>query len=75
MNYEQKLAEINERIQQNQVKNSGNIISFESLKKKRKTNKKVFKINENITYEDLERLSACTIDFNEDVVNTEAISN
>lgn len=75
MNYEQKLAEINERIQQNQVKNSGNIISFESLKEKRKTNKKVFKINENITYEDLERLSACTIDFNEDVVNTEAISN
>ncbi len=75
MNYEQKLAEINERIQQNQVKNSGNIISFESLKEKRKTNKKVFKINENITYEDLERLSACTIDFNEDVVNAEAISN
>lgn len=75
MNYEQKLAEINERIQQNQVKNSGNIISFESLKEKRKTNKKVFKINENITYEDLERLSACTIEFNEDVVNTEAISN
>lgn len=75
MNYEQKLAEMNERIQQNQVKNSGNIISFESLKEKRKTNKKVFKINENITYEDLERLSACTIDFNEDVVNTEAISN
>lgn len=75
MNYEQKLAEMNERIQQNQVKNSGNIISFESLKEKRKTNKKVFKINENITYEDLERLSACTIEFNEDVVNTEAISN
>ena len=73
MNYE--LAEMNERIQQNQVKNSGNIIRFESLKEKRKTNKKVFKINENITYEDLERLSACTIEFNEDVVNTEAISN
>ena len=75
MNYEQKLAEINNKIQENEGKKGNNIISFEALKEKRKTNKKVFKINENITYEDLERLSACTIDFNEDVVNAEAISN
>lgn len=75
MSYEQKLAEINNKIQENEGKKGNNIISFEALKEKRKTNKKVFKINENITYEDLERLSACTIDFNEDVVNAEAISN
>ena len=75
MNFDQKLAEINNKIQENEGKKGNNIISFEALKEKRKTNKKVFKINENITYEDLERLSACTIDFNEDVVNAEAISN
>lgn len=66
MNYEEKLTEINNRIQENEVKNSSNIITFESLKERRKANKKIFKTDESINYADLERLSTCVIDLNED---------
>ena len=44
-----------------------NVISFEELKEKRKNaNKRTFKINEDISYEDLERLSTCIIDLNKE---------
>lgn len=75
MNYEEKITELNNKIQENEVKNASNIISFESLKERRKANKKVFKINESISYEDLERLSTCIIDLNEDLTNIEVMSN
>ncbi|MBQ2937945.1 MAG: polysaccharide biosynthesis tyrosine autokinase [Clostridia bacterium] len=76
MNYEERLAEINEKIQENKVKSAGNIISFESLKERRKRQtKKSFKINDGINYEDLEKMSTCIIDLNEEIVNLKAMNN
>lgn len=76
MNYEERLTEINNKIQENEVKNANNIISFESLKEKRKkSNKKVFKIDEGISYDDLQRLSTCVIDLNRETVAAVAMSN
>lgn len=75
IDHKEKLVEINNKIQENEVKNTNNIISFESLKERRKANKKVFKTNESISYEDLERLSTCVIDLNGDVTSVEAMSN
>ena len=75
MNYDEKLTEINNKIQENEIKNANNIISFESLKEKRKANKKVFKTSESISYEDLERLSTCVIDLNGEAISVEAMSN
>lgn len=76
MNYDEKLlTEINNKIQKNEMKNTNNIISFEALKEKRKLNKKVFKTDESINYEDLERLSTCVIDLNGDAISVEAMSN
>ena len=76
MNYDEKLlTEINNKIQKNEMKNTNNIISFEALKEKRKLNKKVFKTDESIKYEDLERLSTCVIDLNGDAISVEAMSN
>ena len=58
-----------------QQKNKNNIISFEALKRK-KSNKKVFNINEeSIGFEDLQRLSNCIVDLNDEVTSLEAISN
>ena len=80
INYDDKLTEINENILKSQeeytkmieeINNKNkpeekpsNIISFESLKKKRKANKKVFSINENIMSEELETSSSYVIDLN-----------
>ena len=75
INYDEKLTEINNKIQENETRNVNNIISFESLKEKRKANKKVFKTNESISYEDLERLSTCIIDLSGELTSDEAISN
>ena len=75
MNYDEKLTEINNKIQNNESNNTSNIISFESLKERKKSNKKVFKINEVIHYSDLERLSTCVIDLNEDMTTAEAMNN
>ena len=75
INYDEKLTEINNKIQDNVVKNTNNIISFESLKEKRKANKKVFKTEESINYEDLERLSTCIIDLNDELNSSKAMSN
>lgn len=75
INYDEKLTELNNKIQENETKNLNNIISFESLKEKRKANKKIFKTTESITYEDLERLSTCIIDLNGELSSDEAISN
>ena len=75
INYDEKLTEINNKIQENETRNANNIISFESLKEKRKANKKVFKTSETISYEDLERLSTCIIDLNDELTTDEAISN
>ena len=82
VNYEEKLAEINEKIENmnneektSEVKNTNNIISFESLKEKRKLNKKVFKTDEEISFDDLQRLSTCVIDLNEDITSIKAMSN
>ena len=75
VNSEQKITEINSKIQEDEVKNTNNIISFETLKEKRKSNKKVFKTNESINYEDLERLSVCVIDLNGNETSVEAMSN
>ena len=75
INYDEKLTEINNKIQENEIKNANNIISFETLKEKRKANKKVFKTNESINYEDLERLSTCIIDLNGELASVEAMSN
>ena len=69
------MTEINNKIQENEIKNANNIISFETLKEKRKANKKVFKTNESINYEDLERLSTCIIDLNGELASVEAMSN
>ena len=62
---------INEMNKNKQAERASNIISFESLKanKKKKANKKVFSINENIMYEDLENLSTCVVDINDDTFN------
>lgn len=44
-----------------------NVISFEELKEKRRiANKRTFKIDEDISYEDLKRLSTCVIDINKE---------
>ena len=75
INYDEKLTEINNKIQENEIKNANNIISFESLKEKRKASKKVFKTDESISYEDLERLSTCIIDLNGELRSVEAMSN
>ena len=75
MNYEEKLTKTNNKIQKNEIKNSNNIISFESLIEKRKSNKKVFKTSESISYKDLERLSTCVIDLNGEATSVKAISN
>ena len=73
MKYEEKLNEINEKLQEKETKN--NIISFETLKRK-KSNKKVFNINEeSIGFEDLQRLSNCIVDLNDEVTSLEAMSN
>ena len=80
INYDEKLVEINENITRNkneytkmieeinnknkQEEKPSNIISFESLKKKRKANKKVFSINEDIMSDELENSSAYVIDLN-----------
>ena len=73
MKYEEKLNEINEKLQEKETKN--NIISFETLKRK-KSNKKVFNINEeSISFEDLQRLSNCIVDLNDEVTSLEAMSN
>ena len=80
INYDDKLTEINENILKSQeeytkmieeINNKNkpeekpsNIISFESLKKKRKANKKVFSINEDIMSDELENSSAYVIDLN-----------
>lgn len=75
MNYDERIEQINNKIQETELKNTGNIISFESLKKRKKSNKKVFKINEIIEFEDLQRLSTCVIDFNENSTSAEAMNN
>ena len=75
INYDEKLTEINNKIKENETKNANNIISFEALKEKRKANKKVFKTNESISYEDLERLSTYIIDLNGELTSDEAMSN
>ena len=73
MKYEEKLNEINKKLQEKETKN--NIISFETLKRK-KSNKKVFNINEeSIGFEDLQRLSNCIVDLNDEVTSLEAMSN
>ena len=80
INNDDKLTEINENILKSQeeytkmieeINNKNkpeekpsNIISFESLKKKRKANKKVFSINEDIMSDELENSSAYVIDLN-----------
>lgn len=80
INYDDKLTEINENILKSQeeytkmieeINNKNkpeekpsNIISFESLKKKRKANKKVFSINEDIMSDELENSSAYVINLN-----------
>ena len=80
INYDEKLVEINENITRNkneytkmieeinnknkQEEKPSNIISFESLKKKRKANKKVFSINETIMSDELETSSSYVIDLN-----------
>ena len=80
INYDDKLTKINENILKSQeeytkmieeINNKNkpeekpsNIISFESLKKKRKANKKVFSINENIMSDELETSSSYVIDLN-----------
>lgn len=76
MNYEERLAEINEKIEENKIKNTGNIISFESLKEKRKKqSKRTFKIDDEIRYEDLENISTCIIDLDGEIANIKAMSN
>ena len=73
MKYEEKLNEINEKLQEKENKN--NIISFETLRRK-KANKKVFNINdESISFDDLQRLSNCIVDLNDEVTSLEAMSN
>ena len=80
INYDDKLTEINENIlksqeeytkmieeinnKNNQEEKPSNIISFESLKKKRKANKKVFSIKETIMSDELETSSSYVIDLN-----------
>ena len=80
INYDDKLIEINQNIlksqeeytkmieeinnKNNQEEKPSNIISFESLKKKRKANKKVFSINETIMSDELETSSSYVIDLN-----------
>lgn len=72
MRYEEKLTEINQKIEENKQKikenldnkETNNIISFETLKQKRKQNKRVFTFDEGLSYEDLERLSPQVIDLN-----------
>ena len=75
MNYEENLTDKNNDTIEFQIKNQSNIISFESLKERRKANKKVFKTNESIKYEDLERLSTCVISLNENLTADKAMSN
>lgn len=53
-----------------------NVISFESLKQSKKRNtKKVFKIDEDIYYEELQVLSNCVVDLRADSPVVEAVSN
>ena len=84
INYDDKLIEINQNIlksqeeytkmieeinnKNNQEEKPSNIISFESLKKKRKANKKVFSINETIMSDELENASSYVIDLNNETI-------
>ena len=53
-----------------------NIISIETLKEnKRKKAKKVFKIDEDINYEDLQALSTCVVEFKAENNEVIAVSN
>lgn len=75
MKYDERLTEISNKIQKNEIKNTNNIISFESLKEKRKSNKKVFKTNESISYEELERLSTFVMELNGNTSSIDVMSN
>ena len=75
MDYDKKIEQINNKIQKNITKNTGNIISFESLKNRRKSNKKVFKMDETIEFEDLQRLSIDVIDLYDNSILNEIMSN
>ena len=75
MDYDKKIEQINNKIQKNITKNTGNIISFESLKNRRKSNKKVFKMDETIEYEDLQRLSIDVIEFYDNSILNEIMRN
>lgn len=75
MDYDKKIEQINNKIQKNITKNTGNIISFESLKNRRKSNKKVFKMDETIEFEDLQRLSIDVIEFYDNSILNEIMSN
>lgn len=58
------------------VPNVDNVISFESLKQSKKRNtKKVFKIDEDIYYEELQVLSNCVVDLRVEAPVVEAVSN
>lgn len=53
-----------------------NVISFESLKQSKMRNaKRVFKIDEDINFEDLQALSNCVVDLRVDGALVEAVSN
>ena len=88
INYEKELTKINEEI--NNIKNkekmikedtkieeksSNNIINFETFREKRRKTKKVFQIDESITFDDLQRLSTQVIDLSEDSISDFALSN
>lgn len=75
MNYDEKIEQINNKIQKDKTKNTGNIISFESLKNRKKSNKKVFKMDETIEFEDLQRLSIDVIDLYDNLMPNEVMSN
>lgn len=57
--------------QQEEKQEPTNIISFEELKEQRK---RVFSIDEDIRYEDLERLSTCVVDLDKDVTTEVAFN-
>ncbi len=80
MNYKEEIEDASQekdemkKILKNEEKKANNIISFEAFKHKRKKNKKVFPINETISYDDLQRLSTYVIDLNEDIPLNIALS-
>ena len=85
INYDEELSKLNNKIdeviknqdekeeQQEEIKTPNNIISFDSFFKKKKSIKKEFSINEDINYEDLEKVSSYVIDFNENKIMEMAI--